>query len=175
MKFLATLVLILGLATVALAGNNNTPANDCPGNSCHGGAGGDGGNASAQGGDGGNASSVSGSASQAAAISGALAGSSSGSSAAINDNSSYDYTESTVAPNTTAASAAVDNICGNVSGVSGSGGVFGGGLNIPSVECQIHKHLLFQQAHAGTPAAKFETFCFWFLLMVIVCFVLVVF
>lgn len=156
MKFLATLVLILGLATVASATNNGN--NDCPGNSCHGGAGG----------DGGNATSVSGSTSQAAAISGALAGSSSGSSAAINDSSSYKYTEATVAPNTTAASAAVDNICGNVSGVSGSGGVFGGGLNRPSVECQIHKHLLFQQAHAGTPAAKFETFCFWFPSTVIV-------
>jgi hypothetical protein len=77
----------------------------------------------------------------------------------IVDNSKYEATTS--APNAPGASAAVDNICGNVTGVSASGGVFGGGVSKPSFECHVHKHLLFQSAHEGEPSAFLELGIFW--------------
>jgi hypothetical protein len=78
----------------------------------------------------------------------------------VDDHSTSDWTEVSDAPATTGASAAIDNICGNVTGVSAGVGIAGGGFNRPSAGCIIHKHELFQRAYSGAPAV-FEFITFW--------------
>lgn len=66
------------------------------------------------------------------------------------------------APEARGASSDGETPCGDVSGVSAQGGLFGGGFAMPSVACQTYRHEVLQDKYGDRASAVAETVLFWF-------------